>query len=484
MLINCWPHRSYVPVVKVTDQQSCKIDRMDFRTDASQSDHLTDEGLSDESPATTPPNFSIASDTTFHTTTAILHLRQGLWKSPWTFPIHRAGRHLSQGLVRTHSIVASQPQGRAMLLTSSRPSGWAGGFSFHDPMKLLVRSIVLRTPGPRKFHSYPQPYPPGTQTRKTRRPSGSKRTSIVHPNHFRQSPLLKKCSKDGLDRLPMLTDQHSSQQAITTVQIPDGQRFATLSIAGTKPTLEVYCPNVIGPPRPRQPCMLTHAGFARSPWQPASQTQSLEPTANGSCAGRSQRLPLKLSVDFLGSPIRMLFAHLPYALDPLVCHSCWHSSWPSGPVLQCSTTALSKARLPFVSCLATDAEKTAYLKQGLFLPEQSLYQTQPLPNYRSNLPRHAAEKPLLLPKKCYPCLVSKVSPMCCPRAERRHRTFAALLRSCAPTRWFMCFKQAWATAKRPPLPTPLLQRRRGGTRPACFPFQDPCKVQGKRSAPL
>ena len=163
MLIYCWPHRSNIPVVKVADQQLCKIDRMDSRADASQSDPLTDEGLSDESSATTPPNFSIASDTAHYITAAILQLRQGLWKSPGTFSINLAGGHLSQGLVRTHSIVASQPQGRAMLLTSSRPSGRSGRVSFHDPMKLLVRSVVLRTPWPAPLQINPQHQPPRRQ---------------------------------------------------------------------------------------------------------------------------------------------------------------------------------------------------------------------------------------------------------------------------------------------------------------------------------
>jgi len=88
MLINRWPHRSNVPVVQMTDQQLCEIDRMDSRADASQSDPLTDEGLSDESPATAPPNFSIASDTAHYTTAAIVQLRQGLWKSPAALRSH------------------------------------------------------------------------------------------------------------------------------------------------------------------------------------------------------------------------------------------------------------------------------------------------------------------------------------------------------------------------------------------------------------
>ena len=416
MRIECWSHRSDISLVQVTDQQFCKINRVNSWANASQSDPLTNEGLSDESPATAPPNFSVASDAPHHTTAAIVYLRQGFWKSPWTFSIQLAGCHLSQGLVGTHLIVALQPDCRAMLLPSSRPSCGSGRFSLQDPMKLFVRSIVLRTTGPCKFHSYTQPHPPGTQTRKACGAFGCKRTSVVDPNHFRQSLTLEKSSKDGLDGLPMLADQYSSQQTVTTVQIPNGQRFATLSIASAEPTFEVHCPNVIGSPRYRQDRMLPHAGLARSPWHPTSKAQSLEPASNGSCARGTQLLLLKPRTDFLGSPIRMFFAHVADTLDPLVCHSCRHSLWASGSVLQCPTSALSKARLPFVSRFAADAQKTAYLKQGLFVPEQCLDQAPPLPNNRLNLPRHARRKPPLLRKKCHPCHVSKVSPMCCPRA--------------------------------------------------------------------
>jgi hypothetical protein len=56
----------------------------------------------------------------------------------------------------------------------------------------------------------------------------------------------------------------------------------------------------------------------------------------------------------------------------------------------------------------------------LLVPEQSLDQMTTLPKCRLNLPRHDRRKPPILSKKCHPCLVPKVSPMCCPRAVRRH----------------------------------------------------------------
>jgi hypothetical protein len=151
------------------------------------------------------------------------------------------------------------------------------------------------------------------------------------------------------------------------------------------------------------------------------QVQPLEPAGE---RAQTRSLPisgLKLRLQLFGPPIRTFFAQPLQSLNPSGLQLPRHSSGTARAVAQRGPSALDKTPLPLVRGLAADAENPAPMLNRLFLPEQCLHQAASLPNDRSNVPRHDRGKPPLLQKKCHPCLVSKLSPMCWHRAVRGFR---------------------------------------------------------------
>ena len=322
-----------------------------------------------------------------------------------------------QGFVRSLVIVASQPAGEAMLLASTGVGGGLSRFSFHHPVKLFVGAIVLWTSWPCKFHPDAQTYPPCAQLRKARWSSRSEGAAVVDPNHLRPAITSKKPRKSSFDRRAMLAGQHLRQQTITTEQIAHGQGLATLALARPEPPFEIHRPNMVGSSCPRPSGMETNTGFARPTGQGAGQLQTCKPAANGSRTGWMPPLPLKPCPHLLRAPRRVTASQLPYALHPSRRQLSGHMARTPAAILQRRMPPFGhKARFPFICGFAADTKMSAPISYRLFVPEQRLDQTTPLPNWSLYLPRHDPRNPLFLSKICHPCLVPKVSPMCCPRA--------------------------------------------------------------------
>lgn len=192
-----------------------------------------------------------------------------------------------------------------------------------------------------------------------------------------------------------------------------------LAIAGPKAAFEIDRPNLIGPFRQRQLGMTSNACLARPSTRRTIQFQSPEPTSDSPFARPFPALSLKVCADLLGSPRRMFSAQVSDLSDPIRLQLSGIAAGTSAVVVQSPTPLDHKTPLPLVGSLATDAKNTAQLFHRLFVPEQGLDQTPPLPNGRLNLPRHDRGKPPLLSKKCHPCLVL----VSCPpvASERRRR---------------------------------------------------------------
>src|SRR5579863_2662579 len=278
----------------------------------------------------------------------------------------------------------AQPTRRPMLLPLTRPGGWLCRFSFHHPMKLFVRPIVLRAAWSRKLHADSQPYPPDTQPRKPGRPGRGKGSSIVHSNDFWHPSFAEKPHKRCLHRPPLLRGQHSGHEPITAEQIPHRQRFAPLPIARTEPALEIHAPDLVGPVRHRQGRIPSCARLAGAAPSSLHQSQALQPTGNRSLDRGTPTLPTKAGMQLLGTPMRMFPAPLPDPLDPVASQTARHSMWPARPVAQPPPSAVHKPTSPFVNGLATDTGNPAALSHRHFLPEQGLHQPPTLPNNRLN----------------------------------------------------------------------------------------------------
>jgi len=387
VLIKCRSHGSGIPLMQMTNQQLRKPNLSDTWLKAPQTNRLAHERFTDKPSAASPSDLPIAAHPANLTALVIRQLGQLLRQLPLAPTVPPGGRCLLHRLVRPLLVVSPKPAGASMLLSPARPRHWPGGFALHHPMELFVRAIVLRTRWARKFHPDSQPRPPRTQLRKTRRAARGEGTAVIHTNHFRQTPLSKKPCKDCLDRGHVLAGQQPHQQAIPTEQITHRQWFTALAVTRSEPALEIHRPYVVGTACDRQPRVVTHARFPRPAAPRVAQLQTLEPAPQRPATGWFGPLPLKPRTNFLGPPERMLPAHLPQPLNPMPFQPPRHPVRTSTAIRQPSTPFSDKTRLPFIGSLTADAKNCTPTFDRLFVPEQQLDQTPPLPNCRLN-PRH------------------------------------------------------------------------------------------------
>ena len=396
MLIKNWAHCTDVLQVQMSDQQIGKSDSVNTRLEWFEPDELTNEGFADKALASSPSDFPVAAYPANLITRSIMYFGQARRELSPAFAVPFGRQGLSQCFVRTFVIVAPQPTCAAVLLAAPCVSSGLGGFSFQDPMKLFVRSILLWTGRPDQFDADAQPDPPGAQLRKPCRALRGKGTAIVDPNDLRQASSSKKSCKNRFDRRQVLRGQQLHQQTITTEQIAHCQRLAPLAIACAKPALEIDRPDMVGPARRCQCRIKANPSFARASTLGMAQFQAPEPAANGSFAGRQPASSLKMRPHFLRPPRGVLSADLTNPFDPNPFQLTRALSRTSAAILQGPPSLGQKTSLPLVRGFATDAKNPTAPFDRLFVSEQHLHQTPPLPNYRWNFPRHSRRKTPLL----------------------------------------------------------------------------------------
>ena len=411
-------HPASVASVQSANQSLSKIDRHNRTPFGLQSHPLANERFPYEPLPPAPLDLPVAAHSPHGPAGRIGQLGQSPGIFSPTDPIPAPGRLLSQRLVRTFLVVAPQPHRDPMLLALPGPRHGAQRFPFEHPMKLFVRAVVLGMSGPGELHRDPQPPPPHAQTRKSRRPGRGKGSAIVHADDLRQPALPKQPRKHGARTRPPLIGQQPRRQAISAAQVPHRQRLAALTIARAKPALEIHRPHLVGSLSQRQRRMQPHSAFAGSSPGLARQLEPTEPAAHRPQRRHTPALTPKPDLNFLWSPVGMLFARPSDARDRHRLQPARHLVRSPLSVAQSAAATLGETRPPFVGRLAAHAKKTTPLTDRLFVPEQCLDQAPPLPNNRMLFPRHDRSKSSLRFEKCYPCLGLQLLPMCWPHAER------------------------------------------------------------------
>jgi hypothetical protein len=257
-------HCTEIVFVEVPNEDVGEVYGMNASAQLLQCNALLHKSFSNESPSPFPANFSVASDLAHLVVLWILGQRKCIGKTSPTFAIEPNRSFLSQRLVRTEVVVATQPEGGPMLLPTTGLRRKMSSLFFHHTMKLFVRTVVLGTGWTRQLYPYPQPNPPCTQTRKPSRPRRSKRSTVVDPNGFWHALFAKKLCKRCFYSHPALIGQQANQEAVTAEQIPHCQRFDSVSVASSKPPFEIHGPYMVGPSRNRQFGIYPHTRFARS----------------------------------------------------------------------------------------------------------------------------------------------------------------------------------------------------------------------------
>ena len=156
------------------------------------------------------------------------------------------GYTLLQGFMRAFVVVMSQPAPGAPPLGGRCGCWWPGCFRFEFAMPLFVGAIICRSATPAVFHLDPQTKPPGTQPGKMGWSGAAKRPTLITMNCLRQA-----VTPEQPDELPTHTQlgtirQNAHAQAVTTIKIPHGQRFATDAIGRTKVAFEIHRPYLVG----------------------------------------------------------------------------------------------------------------------------------------------------------------------------------------------------------------------------------------------
>src|SRR5580698_711468 len=385
MFINSRPHRADILLMQVTDQQVSEADGIDIGFELAQTNGLSHERFTDESFASSPANFTIAADLPDVISCSIPQRRQTRRELAWTPSIALSRRLLSQSFMGTLTVVLPKPAGATMLLTSPSSCCRLGRFGFEHPVKLLMRTVVLRLGWPDKLHPNVQASPPRAQLRKPGRPTRGKGAAIVHADHLRQTMLLKKPRKNSLGWGHLLAGQDGGQQTITAERVPHRQGFTTLAITRPKPTFEICGPYVVGPARQSQPRMANHTGSAWTATAAMDQLQPTQPAPSGPDRRGMPPSPLKPCPQLLGSPRGMLLPQPPDPFNPFAFQPPRHALWTSALWPQASGSFRQKSRPPLIGGLATDAKNPAPTLNRLFVPEQRLDHAPPLPNLCSCL---------------------------------------------------------------------------------------------------
>ena len=396
MLIENRTHGASIVVVQMSDQNVGKINGVNSSLQLLQSNALADESFPDKPLPAFPTNLAIAANLTRQIVPGILLSRKLDPPSKSAFAIQSRRGLLSQCLVRSMMVVASQPESGSMLLATRSVCGRGSGFSLHDSMKLFVRTVVLGMGRSGEFHAYSQSDPPRAQARQARRPGGSEGATVVDSYHFGPGTLAKKPDKDCFYSHPSLIGQQASEQCVAAEQISHRQWLHPFSVPDPKPTFEIDGPHLVGSSSQRQLRISFYTSFAwTSPDRPR-QPHALHPTGNRPRRRRAPSLLHKPSLQLFGSPTRMLVVRQPNPLDPLAPQTEWHSPRTARPVLQATASFLQKTRFPLVSCFAADTKNPTPLTDGLFASEQNCNQSQSLPNNRMIVPRHNRRKPTVL----------------------------------------------------------------------------------------
>jgi len=134
------------------------------------------------------------------------------------------------------------------LLRSPRRRWGLGRFRVHDPMHLLMRSIVLRFAWSGKLHLDAETPPPGTEGREPERAKTAKWGAVVDPDDAWQA-VLAKAPRHHRPHVGHLRSSHRlGQQQATTEEIADRQRPAPLPVTGPKMTFEIHRPKRVTAP--------------------------------------------------------------------------------------------------------------------------------------------------------------------------------------------------------------------------------------------
>ena len=371
-------HSTGVDIPEFPDQCIRKVHHRSARSCSLEPHIVANEGFSYEPLPAFPFDLPVASDSPHQPMTRILHCVLPSFSFWPTINLRR--RSLPQPFVRSHLVVGSQPSIRSPLLRSSIARHRMCRFGLEHPMHLFVCAVLLGVPRRNKFHSDSQCHPPGAQARKPCRTRGSKGTAIVHTDHLRIAVSPKEPEEFSTDRPPTLVLQQANAQQIATEEISHCQRFYTATVLGTKPTLEIDCPHLVGPSRYGQFGPLqARATPSPPPAFPTIQAHTFEPIADR--PNTRYLLPwmslAQARHQLATAPTGMAATQSTNPLQPFGCHLPRTSPRLARSVLQTSKPVPLEAPDPFVACSAAPSKLSAQFAELALGLARQFHKLQP-----------------------------------------------------------------------------------------------------------
>ena len=181
--------------------------------------------------------------------------------------------------------------------------------------------------------------------------------------------------KNSPNTRPTSSFQQTSCQEIATEHIPHGQRLHALAILSSKPTLEIYRPDLVASPSDRQSVGPPCRSHTRTSAPPAIQFHSLQPLEDRLRAGNSLTgiFSAQPGPELPAPPTPMSAAQPPDPGQPLRGHSLRRAMRSTPPISQTTTSFLLEPAFPFVAHLATETEQPAQLRHALLGLQRQLH---------------------------------------------------------------------------------------------------------------
>jgi hypothetical protein len=269
----------------------------------------------------------------------------------------------SQPLVRPLPVELPTPLIESALLGSVGPFRRTTCLIFKRSVHAFMHRVLLWVTRLNKLNPDPQLNPPHTQLCQPARSPGAKRSTVVHPDHFRQSILSEDLFKYRADNLCRLAPKSPTSQNKAAIEVAGCQWVAALSVSRAKPSLEIYAPDVV-----------SSLGLSQAPG-PAPHCPTSAPSAthqpvslqNASNGARSRYLKtisttLQRLGNLLRTPLRMPLPLLQYPLDHLFRRAVRAMLGRTTILAYTIYALLIEALLPLIACLATNPVALAKLR--------------------------------------------------------------------------------------------------------------------------
>src|SRR6516225_7352121 len=209
-------------------------------------DRLADQCLADKDQLARPFDLTGAAHAAHRNVIAIVWILDPIRIGPRRGLVPRGRRLLSQRLMRPFTVVDRAERIKPFLLRRQTGGRGCRRLLVERAMHPLVPSILLRLSSHDPLGPDAQLDPPYRQPRQPADPERGKRRAVVRTDRQRQAMLLEGRLEDWPHILLVRSRHGLTAQQVTAVRVGQGERIAPPTVAGTKPTLEIGAPHVVG----------------------------------------------------------------------------------------------------------------------------------------------------------------------------------------------------------------------------------------------